>query len=406
MRLLYLHQYFKLPSENGGTRSFDFGQRFSKNNIHVTVVTSTSDIKYKSRENWAFVKIEENFEVFYLYLPYNNSFSFFKRVIVFIQFIFFASIKVLQIKTDLVLATSTPLTIAIPAIVKKFFIGTPFVFEVRDVWPEAVIAIGAIKNQILISLLSNFEKLTYSLSSAIVVLSDDMEKSINIRFKDRFKNKISVIENISEISRFQMFDKMVFKLPFDTTNKFIILYAGTFGRVNGLDYVVELAQILKKKSKDVIFVLAGEGSEKQKFIELTESLNLLNCNIFVLNSVSKNDLPHLYSNVSMGSSFVANIPHLWYNSANKFFDSLAAAKPILINYEGWQKTVIEKYNIGYCLPPRIKESDVDLFLDYIKNSELIDIQSKNAVSLARKKYSLYLLESKYLKIFNKIYIEK
>src|SRR5690606_37001088 len=97
--------------------------------------------------------------VHYLYLPYDNSFSKLKRSIAFVVFLWYALCKLLRIKADLVLATSTPLTIGIPALLKKLFHGTPYIFEVRDVWPEAVIALGAIRSNLMKKLLYGLELL-------------------------------------------------------------------------------------------------------------------------------------------------------------------------------------------------------------------------------------------------------
>src|SRR5690606_29447945 len=120
----------------------------------------------------------------------------------FIRFSFFTSIYALRISADIVLATSTPLSIAIPALVKKAFQNVPYIFEVRDVWPEAPIALGVIRGRLAISILQYFEKLVYKHSKAVVALSVDMRKSIVDRFGSL--SPIYVIPNISEVDRFEI----------------------------------------------------------------------------------------------------------------------------------------------------------------------------------------------------------
>jgi glycosyltransferase involved in cell wall biosynthesis len=109
-------------------------------------------------------------------------------------------------------------------------------------------------------------------------------------------------------------------------------------------------------------------------------------------------LPHLYSTANMGSSFVINIEELWANSANKFFDTLAASKPVLINYGGWQKETIETNDIGYVLPPHLDRDAARAFIEYTRQEEQVRQQCKNALSLAKESYSLNVAASRYMDI--------
>ena len=128
---------------------------------------------------------------------------------------------------------------------------------------------------------------------------------------------------------------------------------------------------------------------------------MLNKNIFILNSIKKEDLPQLYYECSMGSSFVANIKELWANSAQKFFDTLASSRPILINHNGWQKIEIEKEKIGYILPPDLTNLNLNDFIKYTSNMKKIKKQGENSLRLAKEKYSLNIAVSKYIELFDK-----
>lgn len=402
MRIIYLHQYFKFPDETGGTRSYDLALSFVKEGFDVTVVTTTSDSKYSINKSWFEVE-REGIKVNYIYLPYDNSFSYSKRVYIFFKFMISSTLKLLKLKGDVVLATSTPLTIGIPALFKKWIGSTPFIFEVRDVWPEAVIAIGAIKNVLIQKVLYGLEKIIYKNANVIVPLSTDMQKSIVSRYP-KFKCKTEVvIENIAEINRFQNI-KSDFNLKdfLGINPRFVLLYAGTFGKVNGLHKILELAEKTWKIDKSLVYLLVGSGSEKEKVIQIAEKKKLLNKNIFIKSPVSKNELPHVYSSVSMASSFVIDIPELWANSANKFFDTLGASKPILINHSGWQAEAIFSYNVGYVLPFEITNDVAHEFVSYTQNKELLKLQGHNALELAKEKYSLDKATMKYLKLFDKV----
>ena len=401
MKILYLHQYFKFPDEQGGTRSFDLSIGFLDLGHHVEIITSTSDESYKKSKGWTKIK-KNRLIVHYIYLPYDNDMTYFHRSFIFLKFLFLSTLKLISLRGDLVLATSTPLTIGIPAIIKKWVHKTPFIFEARDIWPEAVIAIGAIKNKILQKILFFLEHLIYKNAAAIVPLSVDMKNSIISRYPKLAEKPIEVIENIAEINRFQIGDtnKTSFlknKIGFQP--RFTILYAGAFGKVNGLKYVIELARNLASIDPTIVFILIGSGAEKKELISKAKEEGVLNKNIFFLDSVSKQDLPQLYHECDMGSSFVIPIKELWANSANKFFDSLAAGKPILINYKWWQKEVINKEKIGYVLPTKINDEAVKNFATYTHDKILLQKQQKNALNIAKEIYATDVAVAKYNHLF-------
>ena len=402
MNIIYLHQYFKFPDERGATRSYDLASSFVAKGNKVTVVTATSDEKYNTKERWSVVE-REGIVLNYIYLPYGNHLSYLQRSWGFFKFLWFSALRLLKLKGDVVLATSTPLTIGIPALVKKWLGKTPFIFEVRDVWPEAVIAIGAIKNKFMQKALYALEKLIYKNARAIVPLSVDMQKSIVSRFP-QFKDKTDiVIENIAEINRFQKnINTINVEQIIGFKPRFSVLYAGTFGKVNGIHKFVELAEKTYPLDKELVYILMGTGAEKEKVKQLAQDKGVLNKNLFTLEPVSKGELPLWYNAVSMGSSFVIDIPELWANSANKFFDTLAASKPILINHEGWQAKTIRSSNVGYVLPFEITETTAKEFVNYTKNDELINQQSVAALKLATEKFSLEVATENYLKVFKKI----
>ena len=405
MKIIYLHQYFKFPNESGGTRSFDLATGFLGLGHHVEILTSTSDLRHKTGKRWS--KIEKNgLVVHYTYLNYGNDMTYYQRLTVFFQFLWFSSLKLLSLKGDVVLATSTPLTIGIPALIKKWIHKTPFIFQTRDIWPEAAIAIGAVNNKILQKILYLLEHLIYKNATAIVPLSVDMKQSIVSRYPKLVEKPIEVIENISEINRFQNgYNKevSVLKKKIGFQPRFTVLYAGTFGRVNGIDYVIELANKLLHLDPTIIFILIGNGAEKKILMQKAIDKEVLNKNVFILDTVSKQDLPQLYFECNMGSSFVIPVKELWANSANKFFDTLAAGKPILINYNGWQKELINKKNIGYVLPVDINDNMVKEFALYSQKKVLIAKQQENALNIAEASYATDVAVVKYNVIFKDIF---
>lgn len=407
MRITYLHQYFKRPTESGGTRSYDLAYSFVKEGHEVDMVTTTDSSVGFDGKKWK-LEMVDGIRVHYLHLPYDNSFSFIKRAWVFFLFLWYSSMKLLAIKADLVLATSTPLTIGIPALIKKTFHRTPYIFEVRDVWPEAVVAIGAIKNKAMVKMLYKLEYIIYKGAKFIVPLSTDMQKSIVDRFPEFTEKAQCVIPNISEVDRFLVKDidqeekSRFFTDLIGSVPDFSVLYAGTFGKVNNIDYLIALAKQVQTINPNIVFLLLGGGSEKPRLELLAKEMGILNVNLFFLASIPKQELPKLYNHVSMGSSFVAPIKALWANSANKFFDTLAAGKPILINHGGWQADVIQQHKIGYVLNHELNAADVENFISYLSNEDQLKISGSKAREVAKDNYALQIASQNYFHLINTI----
>lgn len=406
MKIILIHQYFNVPSSGGSTRPYDLAKKFLENGYEVTVVTSGNNFSEKLNGRWANLNVD-NIDVHVLNMElYSSAMSATGRIRVFLTFVWYTCFKLLKLKGDIVIASSTPLTIGIPALVKKWVQKTPFIFEARDMWPENVVAIGAIKNKFLVKAMYFLESLIYKNANALVPLSTDMKHSVVTRY-NKLKYPIEVIENISELNRFQNgYDPNISVLEKELGFKprFSILYAGTYGKVNGLSYAIELAAKLLPIDPTIAFILVGGGPEEDQIRELAKEREVLGKNVHMLNPVSKNQLAQYYYEVQMGSSFVIAIEELWANSANKFFDSLAASRPMLINHEGWQKKVLLDNDAGYILShnlEEINEADLTDFVSYTKDDEKQKRQMQNAFQLAHK-YSLEAATEKYIKLFNYI----
>ena len=394
MRLLYIAQYFSFPESSSGTRAYDLASSFVKRGIDVTVITSYTG--KQDAPKWdTFTR--EGMTFYRLNCPYYNSMTFWQRISSFVYFMRNATRMALKLDYDIVLATSTPLSIGYPALVIHRKKHKPYVFEVRDVWPGVPIAMGYFKNPLAQKALYWFEKLIYKKAAAIVPLSSGMDENIKRRYPN---DKSVVIPNISEINRFADIKK---EIDIEVSEgKKVLLYAGTFGNVNGVGYIIDMAAHTLKYNPDLWFYLVGSGKEKKNIIKQAETLGVLNKNVFIFNPVKKTDLPYLYSIITVGSSFVIDIPALWDNSANKFFDTLAAHRPMVINHEGWQADTIRKYNCGYVLPPKVSDEAAKAFVDYMSNDALLKEQGENAYKLGKEQFSLEVAVEKYMRIFEGI----
>ena len=175
MRVLYLHQYFVTPSMSGGTRSFEFARRLADAGHEVNVITANVN---RCPENSAEPEVIDGIRVHWLPVAYSNQMSYLMRIVAFFKFAVLAARQARKVGGDIVFATSTPLTIAIPGVITSRSLKIPMVFEVRDLWPEMPIAMGALRNPVSKFLARALERFAYRHSSHIIALSPGMAKGV------------------------------------------------------------------------------------------------------------------------------------------------------------------------------------------------------------------------------------
>ena len=328
----------------------------------------------------------DGIEVIAFNISYHQTMGYAKRIWSFVRFLFFASLITVRLKDiDVVYATSTPLTIGIPALFLKWFRGIPFAFEVRDQWPQIPIEMGLIKSKLLIKLLLRLEKTIYKNAAAIVALSPGMAEGIQRVLDKSCKKIITVIPNSCDVDVFSPnIDGSLVRKERGWGNKFVLLHTGAMGKANGLSFIIEVAQKLQDRP-DILFVLIGEGGEKPSIERLIAEMRLTN--IELAGTVTKHQLPTYLAACDIAMVIFANYPILEHNSANKFFDALSAGKPVLLNYSGWQRKLIEHEKAGW----GCKLCDIDEFVDKViklnAEKERLNLMGQNARKIAESKFN-------------------
>lgn len=360
MKIIYLHQYFNTPEMSGGTRSYEFATRLVKMGHQVEIITTYRQPSKIS--NWFQTNIS-GVKIHWLPIEYSNKMNFFERLKAFFLFAWKSYFKAKKIEGDLIFASSTPLTIAIPSVLISKKKNIPMIFEVRDLWPDIPIAMKVIKNPLIIYLAKLLEAWAYKNSSSIIALSPEMKKGIIS--KNINPNKIAVITNSSDLEKLEFNQNLACKFRNERTwlkERPLLIYAGAFGKVNDLTYAIHLAKALKRQNPEVRILLIGDGSEKKKLIMDAKNNNVFEKNLFFENQIPKKDMQACLSAADIIANFVINIRENWANSANKFFDGLAAGKPIFLNHGGWMQDLVLNHHCGLCMHGK-KMEDVVKELD-------------------------------------------
>lgn len=377
---------------SGGTRSFEMAKRLVKAGHEVHMVTSWR--QETDKKSW-FMTEEEGIKVHWLPVPYSNKMGFYQRIKAFVDFAIKSSLKAAKLKGDVVFATSTPLTIALPGIFASKFNKIPMVFEVRDLWPELPIAIGAIKNPVLKAMAKCLENVAYKCSSHVVALSPGMLEGV---VKTGYPEKnVSMIPNSSDLELFKTTPKEIkaFRKQYEWLGERpLIIYCGALGQINGVEYLAKVAKEMLTINPEVRFLVVGQGKMEEFVRSEAKKLNVLNENFFMLPPLPKDKMPAVFGAATMSASTFIDLPEMWANSANKFFDTLASGTPVLLNYQGWQAKLMRETKAGIVVDTNNPKSAAQEINSRLNDPAWLTQASEAALNLAKTQFSRDLLAKK------------
>jgi glycosyltransferase involved in cell wall biosynthesis len=260
------------------------------------------------------------------------------------------------------------------------------VFEVRDLWPDVPIAIGALKNPVLRFAARALERFSYSNSAAVIALSPGMAQGV---LRTGYpQQKVAIVPNAADLELFQRNPAhgRAFRQRMGIDDsKILVGYLGTLGWLNGVSYLVRIAAALKEDPR-FVFLTVGDGLEKEKVAALAHSEGILGRNFLMLSRVAKSEVPAMLSAVDVATSLFLPIPEMESNSANKFFDALAAGCCVAINYGGWHAEMLQEAKAGIRLDadPQLAAADLQVLAD---EPGRIASAGLNARRLAEREFS-------------------
>ena len=401
MRLLYLHQYFTTPEMAGGTRSYEMARRLVEAGHTVHMITTDREALGAGRRQWRHERIS-GIDVHWLPVPYANEFGYRARMRAFVTFAWRAAARAVELGGDLVFATSTPLTIALPGMHASRRLRVPMVFEVRDLWPEVPIAVGALRNPATIAAARWLERAAYRHAAHVVALSPGMKDGVVARGVPA--ELVSVIPNGC--------DRELFDVPPEAGEAFrrrhpwlgsrpLVTYAGTLGIVNGVAYFARLAAEVRRIAPEVRFLVVGSGKEEATVRRTAAELGVLDETFFMLRSIPKREVPACLSATDLAASLFIDLPALWTNSANKFFDALASGRPLLINYEGWQAELLRRTGAGLVVPPADPRRGAEELCAFLRDPTRVSSARRAAGELAAGPFDRDRLADELLKVLER-----
>jgi glycosyltransferase involved in cell wall biosynthesis len=352
MHIAYIHQYFSTQEGTTGTRSYEMSRRLIAAGHRVTMICGVSDnspeiLQSDQRVNELEV---DGIRVLCVGEPYSNRMGRGRRILAFGRFARAAGRLAAGLDADLVFATSTPLTVGLPGMKAARKLGVPFVFEVRDLWPELPIALGVVRNPLLKWYLRRMERRIYFAAERIIALAPGIRDGI--RATGYPVERIALVPNGCDVDLFRPGAGVLDDPRFGPPDDFRLVFTGAHGLANGLDAVLDAAAELKRRGQGGIrFVFIGKGGQRARLMERSRREGL-DCLVSWVESVPKAELARLLPRMGAGMMVLKNVPAFYYGtSPNKFFDYIACGLPVLNNYPGWLADMIREHGCGLAVPP-------------------------------------------------------
>lgn len=406
MHVLYFHQHFSTPLGSTGTRSYEMAQRLIGRGHTVTMVCGSGQM---ARSGLAEEPVDgmrrgdvDGIDVIELCLPYSNYDGFLKRAWTFLLYAWRGVKLALSLNYDLLFATSTPLTAGIPGIVIKLFRKKPFVFEVRDLWPELPREMGVITNPLILKGMDILEWMSYHSADACIGLSPGIVRGITRR--NIPMSRLTMIPNGCDLELFKPAQHTgVRNINGINKDDFVAIFCGAHGIANGLDAVLDAAKVLKERNEQNIKLLfIGDGRLKPQLMERAGKEQLDNC--FFCDPVPKQDLTTITAAADVGLMILANVPAFYYGtSPNKFFDYIASGLPVLNNYPGWLAEIIGNNDCGIAVPPANPETFADALVTMRDNPERRGLMGRNARTVAERDFNREKLADQFVGFLEEIH---
>lgn len=409
IRILLISQYFPPEVAAGANRAYEHAKCWVNLGAEVTVVTCfpnypTGIIPDKYKGMKYFEETIDGIKVIRTFTYPTPNKGFFKRVLAYFSFMFSSVIQSKNkiSKQDVIIASSPPYTVGISGLVLGKLTKTPFVFEVRDLWPESIIQLEQVKNRLVIKILEYIEQLMYKNAKIIVGISDPFIEFISA--KGIPKKKIKIIKNGVNLELFQPQSADVeLKKSFNLESKFVVSYFGTFGLAQGLISILKTAKILKDHTK-IHFLFIGDGADREKLLEFKETHDLNN--VTILKPIPKKELVKYYS---ISDIMLVPLRKLsLFNSAlpSKMFEIMAMGKPVIHTVDGEARKLLERENIGKYVEAENYEKLATTILEIRNNPIWLNEAGKNGRRLVEEKFDRNDLASEYLQILKEETVKK
>jgi glycosyltransferase involved in cell wall biosynthesis len=402
VKILFVSQYFPPEVCAPANRTHGFSREWVRRGHDVTVLTAfphhPRGIK-QPEDRWAITRRESVDEIdvvrTYVYATANKGKI--RRMISYASFMSSAvAIGRWRVsRPDVVVATSPQLLCACAGYAIARSLRSPFVFEVRDLWPESILAVEAMSKNFVVKRLQDVARFLYRRSDRIVTVGEGYRRQINNRYGIPVE-KMDVVPNSIDLD---FFDPGVsgndIRREFGWGDRFVVLYMGTHGMAHALHRVLEAARELSDR-EDILFAFVGEGAEKDNLKRLASQWALPN--VQFIDQQPKTRVPHFYAASDLGLVTLRDTPLFQDVMPSKIFEYMAMQKSLLVGVGGEARKTVEDAGAGEYIPPENAAALVEAVARLSRHPGLRDQMGRNGRNYVIDNFDRRVISQRYLEI--------
>ncbi len=403
MNILLIHQYFLEEDDPGGSRWNEFTRIWTDQGHTVTVLGGMMHYNgHEKRPEYKgkyYVRKEQGaVHVLRCHVSESYNKSFMGRLWGYFSFMFsalYAGLFKTKGKFDVVIVTSPPLFVGITGYLVSIFRRMPFVFEVRDLWPESAIDTGVLTNKMIIKLAYWVEAFIYRKATLINVLTPAFYNALRDK-KGIAEKKLVQISNAADFSLSEKllrdFDATAFRKQHDLEGRFVITYVGAHGVANHLAQLLDAGEALA--DTNVLFLLIGQGMEKERVMKMAKERNLTN--VRFLDSVPKAEVFRYILASEMGASVLKRVDTFKTVYSNKTFDYMSCKKPVLMAIDGVSRELVEDAGAGVYVEPENASEYNRIIREYLNDPDRLKREGESGYRYAQQNFDREVLANRYL----------
>lgn len=402
MRILVFCHYYPPEVNAPASRTSEHCQIWAEQGHEVTVITCAPNHPrgeiYSGFKNKFFQKEEiDGVQVIrvWSYLAANSGFA--RRIANYLSYMFTALLAVPRVKRpNVILSTSPQFFCGLAGMFAKWMRRVPWVFEVRDLWPESIVSVGAMKRGFAVRRLEGLERLAYNQAGHIVSVTDAFVPHISDRLKR--PKPISVVKNGVNLSLFSKTnDAEKTKAKFGFNGRFVAAYVGTHGMAHGLDTVLEAANILRYDNR-IGFLLVGDGAERERLLKRATDMKL--DNIQIVGQLPKSDMPDVWSATDASLIILKKSDTFKKVLPSKMFEAMAMECPIVLGVEGEAKELLNDAGAGIAITPEAADELAEAVLTLMEDPDLAKSHGQNGLQHVQEHFDRSKLAKSYLQVFD------
>ena len=402
MRILFLSHYFPPEVNAPARRTFDHSVRWARAGHDVTVVTCAPNcpdgIVYDGYKNTVRRQIEhiEGVRVVRVWTHLAPNAGTVRRIVTYLSYMLSATLASSRLpRPDVVVATSPQFFCGWAGLLVSWLKWVPFVLEIRDIWPESIQAVGAIRNPLLLRVLGIMERAMYRGANHIVTVGQGYQE--RILKKAGATDSISVIANGADLEQFAPdgpHERLLHK--WDLEDRFVCSYVGTIGMAHGLEVVLEAAKILEQKGRhDIGFCIVGDGAARQRLEDQARRTGLDGMVVFAGRQPTE-EIPAILASSGACLIHLKDCGLFGTVIPSKIFETMAMGRPIIMGVRGEARDIVMEAGAGVEMEPESAESLVQAVERLADDSHFASRLGHSAREYVAKHYNRDVLAERFL----------